>query len=227
MENGVYKRLQDARVMVKNTSLKKSGSNTYSGYDYFELADFLPAITEICKEVGICCIPNFTNERATLMVINTDNEENFIVFESPMKEISMKGCNEVQNLGSVQTYLRRYLYMNAFEIVENDLSEANTGNPEATEKPKKKSSATEPAEKTETTNAIKDEATPTLKDTTILAVGKFIEGSDKKDVESRKVRANSLKAKLTGLGFKEVKGWTDTASDEQLKTIYEFVTEKQ
>jgi len=28
--------------------------------------------------------------------------------------------HDVQNLGAVQTYLRRYLYVNAFEIVEHD-----------------------------------------------------------------------------------------------------------
>ena len=31
-----------------------------------------------------------------------------------------KGCHEVQNLGAVQTYLKRYLYQNCFEIVEAD-----------------------------------------------------------------------------------------------------------
>ena len=32
----------------------------------------------------------------------------------------MKGCHEVQNLGAVETYVKRYLYQNAFEIVEAD-----------------------------------------------------------------------------------------------------------
>ena len=32
-----------------------------------------------------------------------------------------KGANKVQALGGVNTYLKRYLYMNALEIVENDM----------------------------------------------------------------------------------------------------------
>jgi hypothetical protein len=37
-----------------------------------------------------------------------------------MSSAALKGCHEVQNLGAVQTYLRRYLWTNAFEIVEHD-----------------------------------------------------------------------------------------------------------
>ena len=37
-----------------------------------------------------------------------------------MVKATLKGCNEIQGLGAIQTYQRRYLYMNAFEISEND-----------------------------------------------------------------------------------------------------------
>ena len=40
--------------------------------------------------------------------------------------IEQKGSNAIQALGSVETYSRRYLYMTALEIVENDYSEAMT-----------------------------------------------------------------------------------------------------
>lgn len=35
-----------------------------------------------------------------------------------MSRAALKGCHEVQNLGAVQSYLRRYLYMAAFDIGE-------------------------------------------------------------------------------------------------------------
>jgi hypothetical protein len=44
-----------------------------------------------------------------------------------MSSAELKGCHPVQNLGAVQTYLRRYLYTAAFELVEHDALDATTG----------------------------------------------------------------------------------------------------
>jgi hypothetical protein len=44
-----------------------------------------------------------------------------------MSSAQLKGCHEVQNLGAVQTYLRRYLWTMAFEICEHDSLDAVTG----------------------------------------------------------------------------------------------------
>jgi len=43
-----------------------------------------------------------------------------LVISSPMSTAALKGCHAVQNLGAVQTYLRRYLWVTALEIVEHD-----------------------------------------------------------------------------------------------------------
>ena len=40
-----------------------------------------------------------------------------LVFTSPMVESEVKGATKIQNLGAVETYQRRYLYMTAFEIM--------------------------------------------------------------------------------------------------------------
>ena len=50
-----------------------------------------------------------------------------VMFTSPMSSAALKGCHDVQNLGAVQTYLRRYLWTNAFEIVEHDALDATMG----------------------------------------------------------------------------------------------------
>lgn len=128
----VYKKLQEARNKLQNTPLKKSGKNKFANFDYFELQDFLPAVTSICSEVGLCCIPTFDNEVARLDVVCTEKGEK-ITFETPMRNIEIKGANPIQSLGGVITYQRRYLYINAFEIVENDVSEALTASPTAGE----------------------------------------------------------------------------------------------
>jgi hypothetical protein len=45
-----------------------------------------------------------------------------------MKEANLKGCHAIQNLGAVETYTRRYLWVTALEIVEHDVLDATTGN---------------------------------------------------------------------------------------------------
>jgi len=130
----VYKKLQEARILLQNTKLNKSGKNKFAGYEYFELGDFLPQIQNICKNVGLCGMVSFTADTAYLTIHDTDGE-GFVTFTSPMSSAALKGCHDVQNLGAVQTYLRRYLWTNAFEIVEHDALDATTGGVEPVKKP--------------------------------------------------------------------------------------------
>jgi len=46
--NTVHKKLQQARLLFLATPMKKSGKNSFANYEYFELADFIPAIQDIC-----------------------------------------------------------------------------------------------------------------------------------------------------------------------------------
>ena len=130
----VYKKLQQARMLLQNTKLSKSGKNKFAGYEYFELGDFLPAIQKICNDVGLCGVVSFNQDMAFLQ-INDVEDGTSIMFTSPMSSASLKGCHDVQNLGAVQTYLRRYLWTNAFEIVEHDALDATTGAVEPVKKP--------------------------------------------------------------------------------------------
>lgn len=122
----VYQKLQTARIKLQQTQLKKSGHNKFAGYQYFELGDFLPTINQIFHELGLCSTVSFTADNAVLRIIDTDTG-GAITFTSPMAEAQLKGCHPVQNLGATQTYLRRYLYVLALEIVEHDALDATTG----------------------------------------------------------------------------------------------------
>lgn len=115
----VYEKLQKARIKLQNTALKKSGYNKFAEYKYFELGDFLPAIQSIFSELKLCPVVSFGTELATLRIIDTENG-GCITFTSPMAQANLKGCHPIQNLGAVETYSRRYLYVTALEIVEHD-----------------------------------------------------------------------------------------------------------
>lgn len=122
----VHKKLMQARIALQNTQLKKSGHNKFAGYQYFELGDFLPTVQNIFNDLHLCGIVSFTADTATLTI--TDIEDNSqVVLTSPMGSASLKGCHEVQNIGAVETYQRRYLWVSAMEIVEHDALDATTG----------------------------------------------------------------------------------------------------
>ena len=123
----IYQKLNEARYLLKQKVLKGTGKNEYGGWSYVQLEDILPEITKLEHTLGIMTAITFTNECATARVINTDNPEESITFTSPMSTASLKGCHEVQNLGAVQTYLRRYLYMTIYEIVEQDVLDRTAG----------------------------------------------------------------------------------------------------
>lgn len=129
----VYKKLQDARIKLQNTELRKSGHNKFAGYKYFELGDFLPAIQNICSDIGLCGVISFNHDMAFLQITDVEDGTS-IMFTSPMSSAALKGCHDVQNLGAVQTYLRRYLWVNAFEISEHDALDAVMGS-DAPKKP--------------------------------------------------------------------------------------------
>ena len=125
--NNIYSKMQKARCEFQEKPLKKSGHNKFAGYHYFELGDFLPTINSLLEKYNLCSNISFDNDIATLTIVNAENTDEKLVFTSPMSNANLKGCHDVQNLGAVQTYLRRYLWVNAFEIVESDGLDATTG----------------------------------------------------------------------------------------------------
>lgn len=116
----VYQKLNAAREQFHTLKLSKTGHNKFAGYNYFELGDFLIPALNVFKEVGITGVVSFGAETARMTIVNVDKPDETIVIESPMSSAALKGCHEVQNLGAVQTYLRRYLWVAALEIVEHD-----------------------------------------------------------------------------------------------------------
>lgn len=118
-KKNIYRKLQEARFKLKSESISKSGKNTFTKVGYYTLQDILPPITKVCNEVGITPRITFTKEMATLTIYDWDSDQT-IEFTSPMVEQKDSKMNEIQILGSLETYQRRYLLIGAFSIVEED-----------------------------------------------------------------------------------------------------------
>lgn len=135
----VHKKLMQARLELQAMEIKKSGENKFAGYKYMELGDFLPATQTLFGKLGLCGTVSYTADIASLTVLDMEDNSQ-ILFTSPMGSAALKGCHEVQNIGAVETYQRRYLWVTAMEIVEHDALDASEG-PEPRQAPAKGSQA--------------------------------------------------------------------------------------
>ena len=115
----IHRKLMQARVKLLETKLEKTGHNKFAGYKCFELGDFLPQTQVIFNQIGLCGYISYSNEYATLTIRDMDDDTGIII-TSPMATASLKGAHDIQNLGAVETYQRRYLWMTAMELTESD-----------------------------------------------------------------------------------------------------------
>lgn len=144
-DNKVKKNLNESiikiRVDLQNTKLKKSGKNKFAGFDYFELSDFLPKLNELMLDEGINDLFTIKDGIAKLILIKGEEKQEYEIpferFETPLtykkdkngnylkdkngEYIQVPSMQDIQYLGALNTYYKRYLYLNAFGIVENDV----------------------------------------------------------------------------------------------------------
>jgi hypothetical protein len=134
--------------------IKKTGHNKFAGYQFFELQDFVVPALAIFKSHNLTSVISFAADIAQMEIINCENPDERIVITSPMSEANLKGCHPIQNLGAVESYLRRYLWVTALEIVEHDALDSS----EPVAEPVKKSKPVEskPAEKQTVQGADRD-----------------------------------------------------------------------
>jgi len=115
----VHKKLMQVRVDLARKGLQRSGHNKFAGYKYFELGDFIPQAMDLFLKNDLCGIVSYSPEEATLTI--TDVEDGTcVVIHSPMATAALKGAHDIQNLGAVESYQRRYLWMTALELTESD-----------------------------------------------------------------------------------------------------------
>lgn len=124
----LLEKLSTVRLELQQKALPKSGKNTFSNYDYYELSDFMPHVTALMhshKLLGVFCMDA---ENADLRIIDVEKPEDTLTFSLPVREATLKGAHPIQNLGAMATYMRRYLWMVAMELVEADTLDTGKAN---------------------------------------------------------------------------------------------------
>ena len=128
----IYEKLNSARLQIAEKGLSKTGNNTFAGFKYFELSEILPVVTKVNADLKIFSAFSFLRDTATLEIVNAEKPEEKVTFSFAYSPdgAKLKACHQIQNEGAVQTYIKRYLYQNAYEIAEADQLDASVGRDE-------------------------------------------------------------------------------------------------
>lgn len=123
----IYQKIAGIQKNLLHKELPKSGYNKFGKFKYYELEDILPAIFSECYEQELFIEFSFTNELAQLKIRNWNEPGESVITSVPMPEIVAlnKGMNVMQSEGSYITYLKRYLLVNLFLIVEKDVVDSD------------------------------------------------------------------------------------------------------
>lgn len=126
----IYQKLAAARYKLRNIEMKKSGQNDYKAFQYAELVDFLPNIIDAENELGMLSVITYEEGKACLTLYNLDNvfdEKERLTFTFDIAEPNVSGASAIQQNGAIHTYARRYLYIDAYNIVVKDEVDAGMG----------------------------------------------------------------------------------------------------
>jgi hypothetical protein len=124
----VFKKLQAARLELAHKATKKTGKNKFAGFEYFELGDFLPLTHQVFNDHGLCGVFSFDKDEEgkewCILRVHDVDGLSFADFTSPVVYAEMAKSNPIQVLGATHTYMRRYMWLLALELTENDQVDA-------------------------------------------------------------------------------------------------------
>lgn len=125
----IHGKMAQIKKELGETKIAKSGHNKFAGFKYHELSDFIAVINNLNLKHGVNDVVEIdeANSECRLTLVNVDSLEDKIVVRTPFREAEMLGkggapsnVDAIQRMGSTITYNRRYLYMTAYNIQEND-----------------------------------------------------------------------------------------------------------
>jgi len=120
----ILKELKEARRIIKESDLKKSGRNDFSKFDYYTPEQVEQLVDKACEATGTIVLCNLKADEfglfQTLDFIDLDSQEK-LSFEMRTKHGSITATNETQQMGGTDTYSERYIKMKVFQIKDNNL----------------------------------------------------------------------------------------------------------
>ena len=121
--------IHKCKIELKRQPLKKTGYNNHNKYSYFELGDFLPCLEVILDNHGLGSYCYFEDGVGYLVIFDVESGV-FHSWDTPCRlpQVKENGFDVgvyMKAEQAVQTYARRTLYLQAFDIVEPNSIESD------------------------------------------------------------------------------------------------------
>lgn len=222
-EMNVWSKLLAVRNEFYAAGAKKTGKNLHAEFMYFELSDIVPVAAPIFAKYNLLLLPTFVNGSAVATVVNIEKPDETINFTIPLQFIAEPGkfrMNEVQGVGAVVTYYRRYLYMIVLDLIEADgFDGTSSGDSDEEETPvapapKKKPATTEQREEIKKSLTNSDGEADDLQKTALKAALKKLKEIDPSNEEF--IQTIAIKTE----GFTKVK---KAACEQLILTVNEMI----
>lgn len=121
----IYEKLQEARKIIRETKVKKAGTNSYSKYDYFTPEQVENLVSDATEKTKTICLTSLTKDEfgysQKLKLVNLEDTNEFLEFELRTEKPTMTASNDSQQMGGMDTYSERYIKMKVFQIKDNNL----------------------------------------------------------------------------------------------------------
>lgn len=121
----IYKKLSDARKIIRESEVKKEGFNEYSKYSYFTPEQVEVLVTEACEKTGTLCLTSLDRDEfgyyQVLSFVDIEKPEEKITFKLRTERPEIKATNLTQQMGGMDTYSERYIKMKTFQIKDNSM----------------------------------------------------------------------------------------------------------
>ena len=134
----IYRRMANVREQFLAEGIKKTGKNMTLKSRYFDLNDIVPVAQPLFFANGLFPKLDVLQDMCVLSIVDMDDDTKRIDFTAPLEHWQGNAAvTPVQALGANLSYMRRYMYQIALDVVEADEMESGLlPNPTAkTEKP--------------------------------------------------------------------------------------------
>lgn len=119
------KRFTLAKAWVASQEVNKTGYNDFTKASFYELSDFIQPIldSQVKYDIFSRVIFDYEFNIAYLHVHDALTNDEPLIYNFRFVPMELSKGNALQAEGAIQTYSRRYLYLDAWEITESDFSE--------------------------------------------------------------------------------------------------------
>lgn len=166
-EMSIYQKLTYIQNDLLEIPIEKNGKNSFSNFSYYELEDLLPPILKLCKKYGCTLFFNFPLydgecDKGVLNLINWNDASDCIKVEVPFPQLEkLPKMNYAQSSGTYQTYMKRYLILHTFDIVEKEVIDSGVIEKSSKEKRKSSTKTKSTVKQSDNNNSVKTENTTT------------------------------------------------------------------